>query len=89
MIAAGAKIVVRYGDRGVLAGYTYDLAPRRPRFHDFATLYASWDATPAPHSELKAVSVVRECAGDARYRERNGLPDGPAPTGRRICRASR
>jgi hypothetical protein len=84
MIGPGAKVVVRYADGKLIKGYTYDFAPGRRRFHIFASRDASSDPTSVLHSELKAVFLVREFAGNAQYNERKRFTDGRYPPGRRI-----
>jgi hypothetical protein len=84
MIGPGAKIVVRYADGKLVKGYTFDFAPGRRCFHVFTARDASSDPIPIQLSELKAVFLVREFAGNAQYSERKSFADGARPPGRRI-----
>jgi len=84
MIGPAARVVVRYADGRLVKGYTYDFETGRRRFHVFATLDASPDPTPVLVGELKAVFLVRDLAGNARYNERKRFSDTAPPPGRRV-----
>jgi Family of unknown function (DUF6982) len=83
MIGPAAKVVVRYADGRLVKGYTYDFEGRG-RFHVFPTLDASSDPTPVLVAELKAVFLVRDLVGNARYDERKRFSDTAPPPGRRV-----
>src|SRR5262245_7301071 len=83
MIGPAGKIVVRYADGRLVKGYTYDFAGRG-RFHVFSTPDASSDPTPVAVAELKAVFLVRDFAGNARYQERKKFAAAAPPPGRLV-----
>jgi hypothetical protein len=78
------KVVARYVNGRILKGFTQDFFPNRDRFHLFPAERPSSKALEIAVNDLKAVFVVRDFIGDAKYVERKRYLDGEKPAGKKV-----
>ena len=78
------KVVARYVNGQILKGFTHDFFPNKDRFHLFPAENPSSKALEVSVNDLKAVFVVRDFIGDAKYVERKRYLDGEKPVGKKV-----
>ncbi len=78
------KVVVRYNDGKVLKGYTQDFFPNKDRFHLFLADQPSAEGIEISLRELKALFLVRDFAGNPKYKERKKYVEGEKISGRKL-----
>jgi hypothetical protein len=75
------KVIARFNDGRMVAGYTNDFHPSKPQLHLFPNPRQG-ESTFIPIAKLKALFFVREFAGDPTLVERKDFVD--APQGRKV-----
>jgi len=76
------KIVARYTNGKTIKGLTYDFFPNKDRFHVvFVDDNPNGETTEVVVNHLKAIFVVREFEGDAKYKERKTYTEEDNPYG--------
>ena len=78
------KVVVRYANGKVLKGHTQDFFPNKDRFHLFLADNPSPLSVEVVLSNLKAVFLVRDFAGDSQYVEQKRFEGGEIPSGKQL-----
>ena len=78
------KVVVRYNDGKVLKGYTQDFFANKDRFHLFLADKPSEEGIEIFLRDLKALFLVRNFAGNSKYKERKKYVEGENPSGRKL-----
>ncbi len=79
------KVVARYVDGRIFKGFTQDFFPNKDRFHLFPAESPTSKALEVSVNELKAVFVVRDFTGDAKYVERKRYLEGEKPPGKKVA----
>ncbi len=79
------KVVARYVDGRVFKGFTQDFFPNKDRFHLFPAENPTSKPLEVAVNDLKAVFVVRDFKGDAKYVERKRFLDGDKPAGKKVA----
>ncbi len=78
------KVVARYVNGRILKGFTHDFFPNKDRFHLFPAEGSSSKPLEVAVPDLKAVFVVRDFVGNAKYVERKHYLDGEKPAGKKV-----
>jgi hypothetical protein len=77
------KVVLHYANGTVLKGFTQNFSPTRKDFH-FHPVNSDNGPIKVSVNDLKGVFFVKDFAGNAQYRERNGYAEGDPLAGRKV-----